>query len=275
MTALIDPVAPTAFDTPKITAIRGALDRFISSAHPYAPPSYGNEVVVTEYVDGPRCAVGMTILPKASPEGEVGAHDPGVGISKTELANLLHIIVRPDGTRYGVWAQTSRRIVKPSDDVYGFAAWVQDNAEALLAVLGTGIHYGIWHGEGIQRGYGMGYRAFALLDVRYRKVLQDALLRGKLVPGLTVVPELYRGFPQRDAVASALRRLRGCGSLVAPFTASKGVVLYVSGHEFTIPHETDHPPTPLGVAYLGETLVPPALEEALASSQTEPEPIPA
>jgi hypothetical protein len=50
-----------------------------------------------------------------------------------------------------------------SDDNFGFAAWVEENAEALRR-LGPGHHYGEWWGKGIGRAYGLEERRWWLFD---------------------------------------------------------------------------------------------------------------
>lgn len=50
-----------------------------------------------------------------------------------------------------VTAQSRKRLITPGDDNYGFAKWVYENAGALTDVLGYGVHFGEWFGEGIQK----------------------------------------------------------------------------------------------------------------------------
>lgn len=76
------------------------------------------------------------------------------------------VIVCEDGT---VHAQSRKRIITPNHDGiqtdnFGFAAWVQENAEQLRE-LGAGYHFGEWWGKGIQRGYGLDERRFSLFNV--------------------------------------------------------------------------------------------------------------
>ena len=62
---------------------------------------------------------------------------------------------------YAIGAQSRTRLITPEDDNFGFAKWVKDNAEQLIADLGVGYHYGEWWGNGIQRGYGLEERRFS------------------------------------------------------------------------------------------------------------------
>lgn len=70
------------------------------------------------------------------------------------------IQVDPDGT---VRAGSRKRWVTVDQDNFGFAAFVQENADELRR-LGTGFHYGEWWGKGIQRHYGVQDRRFSLFD---------------------------------------------------------------------------------------------------------------
>lgn len=84
---------------------------------------------------------------------------------------VYHITEKIDGTNaciivneQGVFAQSRTRIITPDDDNYGFARWVQENAEQLKLDLGEGYHFGEWWGKGIQRGYGLEEKRFSLFN---------------------------------------------------------------------------------------------------------------
>lgn len=66
--------------------------------------------------------------------------------------------------QHSVYAQSRTRLIKPSDDNYGFAQWVQLNAEQLIKDLGIGYHFGEWWGKGIQRGYELDHKRFSLFN---------------------------------------------------------------------------------------------------------------
>ena len=79
-----------------------------------------------------------------------------------------------NGVTYGVWAQSRTRLITPENDNFGFAKWVKDNAEQLIADLGVGYHYGEWWGNGIQRGYGLEERRFSLFNpTKYSSVCHN------------------------------------------------------------------------------------------------------
>lgn len=65
---------------------------------------------------------------------------------------------------HSVYAQSRTKLIKPSNDNYGFAKWVQANAEQLVTDLGVGYHFGEWWGQGIQRNYGLTEKRFSLFN---------------------------------------------------------------------------------------------------------------
>lgn len=72
------------------------------------------------------------------------------------------VIVMADGR---VFAQSRKRLIYSgkSTDNYGFAAWVDEHVDELRE-LGMGHHFGEWYGRGVQHGYGMEDRRFALFN---------------------------------------------------------------------------------------------------------------
>lgn len=123
-----------------------------------------------------------------------------------------------------VQAGSRSRWVSPGkQDNFGFAAWVAGRAEDLAAVLGDGWHHGEWYGCGIQRGYGLDEKRFALFNPKWRSVMDT---RGWLV-GLDVVPVLYDGPFNHRQVDYALLQLSLNGSQAVPgFMEPEGVVIF-------------------------------------------------
>jgi RNA ligase len=123
-------------------------------------------------------------------------------------------------TEDGVWAQSRNRVMAQDTDPFGFALWVEQNKDALRSTLGPGYHYGEWCGRGIQRGYGLQERMFALFNVsRWNGV--------PLPDGVTVVPTLYRGLFSTTVVENNIAMLRQHGSQFAPgFMRPEGIVVY-------------------------------------------------
>lgn len=112
------------------------------------------------------------------------------------------------------------RWIRPGDDNYGFAAWVQANEEELRK-LGPGSHFGEWWGAGIQRRYGLTEKRFSLFNTAR---WADEATRPACCH---VVPILYTGDFATDAVDAALESLKTNGSVAAPgFMKPEGVVIY-------------------------------------------------
>jgi hypothetical protein len=122
-----------------------------------------------------------------------------------------------------VYAGSRTRPITPGKltDNYGFAAWVQANAEELLK-LGEGRHFGEWYGKGIQRGYGLNERRFALFNTdRW----QDG--RQPRPACCDVVPVLHQGEFSTSAIDNCMAHLKACGSsAVEGFMDPEGIVVY-------------------------------------------------
>jgi len=125
----------------------------------------------------------------------------------------------------------SRWLYPGKQDNFGFAYWVCKNMIE-LSELGNGYHYGEWYGQGINRGYGLKEKRFALFNTyRWKDGAEHAdPVSGKVIKRPTccsVVPILYEG-PMSDlAVEEALNNLRLNGSkAVAGFQDPEGIVVY-------------------------------------------------
>jgi hypothetical protein len=173
------------------------------------------DIVITEKIDGTNAAIGVT------PDGEV-------------------------------YAQSRTRIITPEKDNFGFARWVRDNKTELREALGPGLHFGEWYGQGIQRGYGLDHKRFALFNVkRFGEVAQYLAGDGRgLVPaGLDVVPVLYEGpFNEGYDISpweDVMFFLRRDGSRVVPgFMKPEGIVIFhaAAGTMFKVTLEGDEKP---------------------------------
>lgn len=146
------------------------------------------DMVITEKLDGTNAAVIVT------DEGEVGA-------------------------------QSRNRVITPDSDNFGFARWVQTNAETLTALLGPGRHFGEWWGSGIQRKYGLSGengKRFSLFNTdRYKDVDFTEL------PSLGLVPVLFQGAFSQAQIDAELKALEAFGSKAAPgFDDPEGIVIY-------------------------------------------------
>ncbi|MCX4554113.1 RNA ligase family protein [Streptomyces sp. NBC_01500] len=123
-----------------------------------------------------------------------------------------------------VFAQSRKRMITPEADNYGFARWVYENADHLANVLGPGLHFGEWWGQGIQRRYDMGTKAFSLFNTDRFSDLDDSVSVGGVPVG--IVPVLYRGPFSESVITSHLRELSR-GSYAAPFFENpEGICIY-------------------------------------------------
>jgi hypothetical protein len=124
-----------------------------------------------------------------------------------------------NGTDIGVWAiyaQSRNRLIIPEDDNFGFAKWVEKNANELLS-LGGGYHYGEWWGQGIGRTYDMKEKVFSLFNTK------------RWGPHNPNTPACCRVVPTIRAATTeeAKQKLIEGGSLAAPgYMNVEGVVVY-------------------------------------------------
>ncbi len=122
------------------------------------------------------------------------------------------------GTHMVMCAGSRSRWITPADDNFGFAAWVQANAEELSS-LGEGRHFGEWWGQGIQRKYGQDRKRFSLFNVSRWADARPACC--------DVVPVLWRGNFDTDAIETTLAKLAVDGSVAAPgFMKPEGIVVF-------------------------------------------------
>lgn len=184
-------------------------------------PRWVNEHVwISEKIDGSNSCVVI--------EDYTGVTD----ISDEERATILGFTVTDAGV-FAVRAQSRSRFITPSKgkDNFGFAAYVQENANALVKTLGVGYSYGEWYGSGIQSGYGLtnGERHFALFPTARHTMWSDDYEKYTEVPGLEIAPELYDGpFGEGNCIEDCLNLLRDHGSFAHSargFARPEGVVV--------------------------------------------------
>lgn len=118
-----------------------------------------------------------------------------------------------------VAAGSRNRWITPESDNYGFATWVRAHRDELVQ-LGPGHHYGEWFGTGIQRGYDLSEKRFALFNVsRYKDDARPACCG--------VVPLLEYGPFTDETIEKALDKLRTSGSVAVPgFMRPEGIVVH-------------------------------------------------
>lgn len=175
---------------------------------PKTPRLSKSLMVITEKIDGTNAAVGFEV---------------------------------DDTGQYRIYTQSRKRIITPTDDNFGFAAWAYEHQESLFHDLGFGLHFGEWWGSGIQRGYGLpkGEKRFSLFNTARFAEDRDDLS----TPGLGVVPVLgmYTGFETIEA-HEAMIRLRLRGSYAAPgFMNPEGICIFIreAGKVFKMTFEGD------------------------------------
>jgi hypothetical protein len=144
-------------------------------------------------------------------------------VQSPTLATHAMVGVHPDtGEPSFIYAGSRSRWLRPvkNEDNFGFAAWVNANADELVK-LGPGHHYGEWWGQGIQRTYGLKEKKFSLFN---SKRWADPAVR----PACTdVVPILYEGIFEDAAVSTALLNLEIYGSKAAlGFFDPEGIVVW-------------------------------------------------
>ena len=191
------------------------------------------DCVITEKIDGTNAAVGIQEFPFGWHAG--GVDEDGVSHEVPENARMIlgpenydNGLGLPDH-EYLVYAQSRKRLITPDADNHGFAAWVWANADALVQVLGEGLHFGEWWGNGIQRGYGLpkGEKRFSLFNTT--RWAEYAAKLSEAVPELRVVPVLYEGLFSTNEVYLAKNDLREFGSRASTgFMNPEGVVVYHS-----------------------------------------------
>jgi hypothetical protein len=125
------------------------------------------------------------------------------------------VCITEDG---GFYVGSRTRWITPEADNFGFAAWAYAHRDELME-LGPGSHFGEWWGAGIQRRYGLTEKRWSLFNTARWSEARPACCH--------VVPVLYAGQFDTDAIEAALSHLRLNGSVAAPgFMNPEGVVVY-------------------------------------------------
>jgi len=227
------------------------------------------DITITEKIDGTNAAV--VIVPAIIQQGTgwgmieslTNAGQPVISLRDNNVTaeeiGAVALVESDDWLiRHAVFAQSRTRFITQKNDNYGFAAWVQRNAEALVETLDAGTHFGEWWGNGIQRKYGEPRKHFSLFntaawgdfdhpDTNSTDLMDDD------VPALGVVPVLYQGPYSQEAIDTALESLRRNGSYASPGwgtdyatgkAAAEGIVIFhhASREMYKITFEGDESP---------------------------------
>lgn len=122
-----------------------------------------------------------------------------------------------------IYAGSRTRWITPEDDNYNFAKWVYGSRESLIRVLGDGQHFGEYYGSGINAGYGLKEKRFALFNTHRWGPVRDA---GELPGGVDVVPVLYSGPLTTTIFDDVLAALKTSGSMLVPgYMKPEGIVV--------------------------------------------------
>lgn len=143
-------------------------------------------------------------------------------------------IMIQDGRIVGVGSRSRWIAPGKHTDNYGFAGWVERNHDDLLK-LGEGTHFGEWFGSGIQRGYGLNEKRFALFNT-------SRWLENDKPQCCDIVPVLYEGEFSRTVVSEVMADLMQGGSRAAPgFSRPEGIIIYLPGPRVLLKETFDSP----------------------------------
>lgn len=167
------------------------------------PAEYRSPFLISEKIDGTHAAIDLTRI-------EEGTAVPDGAVTLTS-----------GGDRWMLRAASRLRWLTAERDNFGFRTWALKHAEALTR-LGPGLHRGEWYGQGIQRGYGLDERRWALFNAERWSAPPAG------VPEVVeVVPVLARVTGPRltEAIETASRTLMGTGSLAVLGQQAEGLVI--------------------------------------------------
>lgn len=213
-------------------------------------PRLSSPYIITEKLDGTNSAVLIErhAYDERRDSGPIGSggHRLRLAVVVGEFSDISYEPIY----EYHVYAQSRNRFLTPINDNFGFAAWVHENAEELVEILGPGCHFGEWWGSGIQRGYGLprGERRFSLFNVtRHNPLGSMAGLEAHFAAPFAAREPLFPDLPELSTVPvisavegdrslramshmvdQALAELSLAGSFAAEFARPEGIVLFHS-----------------------------------------------
>lgn len=157
----------------------------------------------------------LTSLAEFEGFGKIPRYSRGIVISEKIDGTNAQITITEDGQ---FLTGSRNRWVTPEDDNFGFSRWANENKEELMQ-LGVGRHFGEWYGKGIQRGYGLPDKRFALFNVgRWDNPSRPACCG--------IVPLIAVGLFNDTVINEAIEKLKANGSFAAPFMDPEGIVIY-------------------------------------------------
>lgn len=200
-------------------------------------PRLSRDVIITEKIDGSNGQICIFSLETIKKEFGCSIYDLAIQEKMYEWIEKYCLYVHPDNPhveekdRLYIFAASRNRWlnVGKQNDNHAFAYWVKENAPSLV-MLGEGRHFGEWYGKGIQRGYGLEEKRFALFNVskwqnRGLRLVDDKQQYAP-VP-CEVVPVLYEGMFSTVAIAQIIDELSLKGSKAVPgYMNPEGICIY-------------------------------------------------
>jgi len=124
--------------------------------------------------------------------------------------------------------QSRKRLITPDDDNFGFARWAYENAGALTDVLGYGVHFGEWFGEGIQKNpLGIEGKRFAHFSPwKFNDEEKERIENSGLVE---FVPVLFEGQANYNTIPRVINNLMAFHSYVPGATwdaKAEGIIVW-------------------------------------------------
>lgn len=220
-------------------------------------PRLSREIIITEKIDGTNGQIYILEF-----DNIYNAFNGNYNSEWLEKHTLKIVDSEDHNNRYYFFAGSRKRWLDTSSngDNYGFAKWVQANAEELLK-LGEGRHYGEYMGKGIQRGYGLDEKRFYLFNVgKWNKYGDEKRLISidpktkeerytKDAPKCCeTVPILYQGIFDTLEIKCQLNDLIERGSFIVPgYMNPEGIIIYhtASGQLFKKTIKDDEKPKTL------------------------------
>lgn len=185
------------------------------------------EQVVTEKLDGTNAHVAIFAI-ESEEQLAAARSDPYRIAVRFPTENGDSPLVMYAGSRQRWIAPEGTPDLPKGCDNFGFARWVQNNADALWA-LGEGRHYGEWYGAGIQRNYGLTEKRFALFNVARWTAENPQPACCSVVPTLASDPEI------------AMEQLARNGSFAVPgFMNPEGIIVFHTGSRTLYKQTFDH-----------------------------------
>ena len=215
------------------------------------------DCVITEKLDGTNGQIHITSYRTLADCGGSEITDTYIDYVASKAISIIENKEDKFNPSY-IFAGSRKRWLDTSSngDNYGFAKWVQANAEELLK-LGEGHHYGEWWGKGIQRNYGLDEKRFSLFNVgRWCSTAEPKLIsidpktkeeryQDKVPECCSVVPILYKGIFDTIMIQGTLDELRLFGSQASKgFMNAEGIIIYhtASGRLFKKTIKNDQKP---------------------------------